>query len=416
MNTLDDELAKILDDPLLEISPEEQSLYDLSKLQAGLSRRKEQRETGEVASRRICEDFELFRPQLEQVRQELSLGIRQLVRPRKATTPEVGGYYVIAGEIFYLAEVRERTKAQNRMKDGRTRCIYSNGTESNILLETLRKGLDKEGGYIVTEPELPATFAPPTESHGEATGYIYILRSCSTHSDILSREHLYKIGFTTGSVEERTKGAESDPTYLCAPVKIVETYETYGMNAQTFEGLIHRVLDSARLEAVFTAPTGETYTPREWFVCPLPMIRQVIAKILDGSIIGKVYNASSGFLEEYQAVDRSPDFYTDLTGLRVLQLIISQDPFDDIVEGTKTVEYRELRPSTLGKYTYVDKKDGKRYLRPFDVLKLYVGYHAKRDRMLVRIKGIELSTEEANCINYELGEIIEIHRWREEES
>ena len=119
MNTLDDELAKILNDPLLEISPEEESLYDLSKLQAGLSRRKKQRETGEIASRRICEDFELFRPQLEQVRQELSIGIRQLVRPRKATTPEAGGYYVIAGEIFYLAEVRERTKAQNRMKDGR---------------------------------------------------------------------------------------------------------------------------------------------------------------------------------------------------------------------------------------------------------------------------------------------------------
>lgn len=408
MNILDDELAKILEDPLLEISSEEQSLYDLSKLQDGLSRRKKQRETGEVASRHICEDFELFRPRLDQVRQELSLGIRQLIRPRKATTPEAGGYYVIAGEIFYLAEVRERTKAQNRMKDGRTRCIYSDGTESNILLETLRKGLDKEGGYIVTEPEHSATFSPPTGSHGEATGYIYILRSCSTHPDILGREHLYKIGFTTGSVEERTKGAESDPTYLCAPVKIVETYETYGMNAQTFEGLIHQVLDSARLQAVFSAPTGGTYTPREWFVCPLPMIQQVIAKILDGSIIGKVYNASSGFLEEYQAVDRSPDFYTDLTGLCVLQLTIDKSSFDDIANGVKTIESLELKPSTLGRYTYVDKKSRKRYLRNYEVLKLYVN-HSKQDHMLVRVKDIRISEDAPNIIQYHLGKIIEIH-------
>lgn len=415
------ELDQILDDPLFDVSPEEQALYTLpTNLQEGLSRRRRRRESAlELATRKPCEDFDAFRPLLDQVRAELQRGERQLVRPRKATTPSEGGFYVVGGELFYLAEVKEYKQAQNRMKDGRTRCIFSNGIETNPLLETLRKGLDKDGGYLVTEYQPSDLFAPTTPQEalqGTPTGYLYILRSRSTHPDIAGLEHLYKIGFTTTTVKERIKGAESDPTYLCAPVEPVEDYATFDLNTQRYEAAIHKILEFARLKTRLKNPaTGKEYLPKEWFVCPLPMIRTIIAGILQGTMAGKIYNPETGFLEEHRTIDKTPDFTTDLTGLRVLMLIIDQGPFDDIAEGGKTIEHRLLKPTTFKKYTYLDKKTGQSYLRPFDVLKLYVGYHPKRDRMLIQVTDIRMSNQEKDVIDYHLGQIIELHRWRDEE-
>lgn len=416
MNDLD----KLLDDPLFDISSEEQALHTLpTNLQEGLSRRKRRRETSwELATRKPCEDFDTFRPLLDQVRAELQRGERQLVRPRKATTPSEGGFYVVGGELFYLAEIKEHRRSQNGMKDGRTRCIFSNGVESNPLLDSLRRGLDKDGGYLVTELRSTPLFSDPVpsaESLGKPTGYLYILRSRSTDPKVAGMEHLYKIGFTTATVEERIKGAESDPTYLCAPVEPIESYATFDLDTQRFEGAVHKILKFARFHQTMTTPSGKSYTPKEWFVCPLPMIRTIIAGIIDRSIEGRIYNSETGFLEEHRTIDKTPDFTTDLTGLRVLTLVIYQDPFDDIAGGGKTTEHRILKPTTMRQYTYVDKRDGKRHLRHYDVLKLYVGYHTKRDRMLVRVKGIRMNTEEENVVDYHLGEIIELHRWRDEE-
>jgi len=49
---------------------------------------------------------------------------------------------------------------------------------------------------------------------------------------------IYKIGFSTNSVEERIANAEHEPTYLMAPVEIVATYKVVNLHSQKFEDLV----------------------------------------------------------------------------------------------------------------------------------------------------------------------------------
>ena len=65
----------------------------------------------------------------------------------------------------------------------------------------------------------------------------------------------------------------------------------------------------------------------------------------------------------------------------------------------KTVENRELKQTTLNRYTYVDEADGKRYLRRYDALRLYVGYHKDRESALVQVTD---TTCEDGWVHYHL--------------
>lgn len=111
--------------------------------------------------------------------------------------------------------------------------------------------------------------------------------------------------------------------------------------------------------------------------------------------------------------------------MKVLTLNIKQKFFDEIKTGRKTVEEREIRPSTINRYVYfVDdetKKEisAKEYMaqsddaiysmKPikYDALKLITGaYNAKhRPYMVVEIKNAEiffLTDENNEVISYEV--------------
>lgn len=123
-----------------------------------------------------------------------------------------------------------------------------------------------------------------------STGYIYILKSKSTDPTIKSFKHLYKIGFSTTSVEERIKNAEKEPTYLMAPVTIMGAFQTFNMNTQKFEQLIHNVLGKTCLELEVKDQHGRKHRPKEWFLAPLNIIEQIIALISSGEIIHYKYD------------------------------------------------------------------------------------------------------------------------------
>lgn len=48
----------------------------------------------------------------------------------------------------------------------------------------------------------------------------------------------------------------------------------------------------------------------------------------------------------------------DTRGMKILTLNIKKVFFDQIVRGEKKIEYRELKQTTLNRYTYVDEADG----------------------------------------------------------
>ena len=88
----------------------------------------------------------------------------------------------------------------------------------------------------------------------------------------------------------------------------------------------------------------------------------------------------------------------------MLTLNIKKVYFDEIISGTKKIEYRELKQTTLNKYTYVDEADGKRYLRRYDALRLFVGYNKDRESALVQVTDI---TYNEGIVEFHLGMILE---------
>lgn len=398
---IDKELEEIFDDPLLEISEEETRLFDIPQ---DMRRVIAKKKADYIAQHKLCENFEEYKPLFDKVHQELKEGKRSLVKINKTATLAEGRFYFVSGQMLLLEHIGELKKSSNFLPDARTRCIYENGTESDILLQTLRKGVVGDG-YAVSQlqEESGTHFFNNSDivSDDNVTGYIYVLSSLSDNPDIKAEKNLYKIGFTTNNVEQRIANAANEPTYLMAPVKIEATYKVVNMNSQKFEDIIHQLLYAVRYEVSVYDDDGVEHQPKEWFVVPLPVIDVIIKKIMDGSIVGYTYNPQMECLEK-RVVKKESTF--DTTGLKVLTLNIKKIYFDEIVNGTKKTEYRELKQTTLNKYTYIDETDGKRYLRRYDALRLFVGYNKDRESALVQVTDI---TYNEGLVEFHLGMILE---------
>ena len=264
----------------------------------------EKREAEEIANRDRCEDFDRFKPLFQQVQKELDSGSR-LTRPfvkdsgfLKADINK-GNFFILGGQIAYVAEVGEMLKAPNGELDARLRVIYSNETESNLLLRSLQRALYKdEAGRRITEPAAGPLFSGERVGDDEASGTIYVLRSKSADPFVAAhRDLVHKIGVTTRDVERRIARAQLEPTFLMADVEIVATYELFNINRTRLETLIHRVFDPARLAVEIKDRFGNPVVPREWFLVPLFAVDEAVEKIKDGTIMHYVYDPKSARLQ-----------------------------------------------------------------------------------------------------------------------
>lgn len=246
----------------------------------------------EIASAERCEDFATFKPLFDGIEADLASGAR-VTRPfGRDAGIDLGDFFILRGQLAYVAEVGDLTKAPNGQNDARLRVIYSNGTESNLLRWSLQRALYKDdSGRRVTEPDAGPLFgSAPDEPDQLPTGTLYVLRSRSTHPTIAAhRDLIHKIGITGSAVEARIAGAADDATYLLADVDVVATYKLYEINRPRLEGLIHRVLDSVRFDAEIPDRFGKSVRPREWFLVPLPVIDEIVARIGDGTLVDYTY-------------------------------------------------------------------------------------------------------------------------------
>jgi hypothetical protein len=263
----------------------------------------EKREAEEIATREKCLDFDIFKPLFQQVQNDLEAGLRTTRRFVKDSgflkaDIQVGQFFILGGQTVYVAEVGEPIKAPNGETDARLRVIYSNGTESDLLLRSLQRALYKdEAGRRITEPSAGPLFEDQTGDGDQASGTIYVLRSKSDDPVVLAnREILHKIGVTGGSVERRIVNARLDPTFLMADVEIVATYELFNVNRAKLENLIHKVFGAARLNVEVKDRFDQPVVPKEWFLVPLFAIDDAVSRIRDGSITGYVYDPKTAKL------------------------------------------------------------------------------------------------------------------------
>ena len=403
---IDKELEDIFTAPLMEVSCNESKLFDIpSDMKRVMKAKKDNPDY--VARRRLCEDFAQFKPVFERMHSDLKKGKRQLKRVAKTASLVEGHCYIVEGQMVLLHSILETKKGANGLPDGRTRCIYENGTESDIFLQTLRKGV-VANGYAITETddEMQNRFfnADDVKKEDKVTGYIYVLRSLSENPEIRDIKYLYKIGFTTQKVEERVANAEHEPTYLMAPVEIVSTYMIVNMHSQKFEDLLHKVLHEVNFRFKVADDKGEMHEATEWYQVPLEIIDSIIQKIMNGTIVYFSYNKEQMCLEQRMEKKQSKLY---LSGLNVLKLFIKKKDFEQIVSGEKTEEYRELKQTTLNKYTYIDESDGKRYLKRYDVLRLCVGHDSDMDSAVVEVAD---TTYDGGIVTFSLGKVLEVIR------
>lgn len=144
--------------------------------------------------------------------------------------------------LTYVSKAKLWHSAGERLEgyisyNARLHLIFANGTEMNMLFQSLTHGLvrDEQGSKVIREG---ASLIP--DDTPVPTGLVYVLATKSTDAVLAEyKSNLYKVGFTDGTVEERIKYAEKDRTCLEAPVRVVMTTECFNIDAHKLETLIH---------------------------------------------------------------------------------------------------------------------------------------------------------------------------------
>jgi hypothetical protein len=285
----------INDDVLGILGDDNTGLFDLKHV----TKFKERESTDFVAQRKPCRDFNNYESKFKQVQAELKSGKRKLIEFKLDNLRE-HCYYVHNGILLFVEKInitrQEHYKPDGTRvrEDGRTRCIFENGTESNMLKRSIEKILYINGKVVSensdnTNNEFLEKFSNINDEDREA-GFIYILKSKSDKLEIKEINNLFKIGFSKGSVEERVRNASQEPTYLMADVKIVMAFKCYNMNPHKLEQLVHGFFGNSCLNVDVTDLNGNRHTPREWFIAPLHVIEQAIHYIIAGAIVKYRYD------------------------------------------------------------------------------------------------------------------------------
>ena len=261
----------------------------------------------EVAQRTTCEDFDdRFRPLFREVQRQIASGERpteQFNKRELRRQIREGDWFVLDGQKAFVAEAGAWFKPDHGERDRRLRVIFDNGTESDLLMRSLRRALNKDETsrrILPPEPaddaELGPLFGGEDDGGDDADGgHVYIARSLSNHSFIAGhRDLLHKIGSTGGDPEARVAGAAKDPTFLLAPAKIQTSYRLAGVSRKKLERLLQRYFAPVKADIELLDRFGGTVKPSEWFLAPLPAIEEAVELVRSGEITRRRYDPAEG--------------------------------------------------------------------------------------------------------------------------
>ena len=268
---------------LLDGDDEADSIYTLSHVKPS-----ERLRPDYIAHRKVCKDFDLYEEAFQRIHDDLEHGRRRLVEFKEGDLHE-GCYYVLRGVVLYLEQnlaVKQKIEYKSGAKvrkEGRTRCIFDNGTESSILYRSLGKAL-KLDGFCISDLIEKNESSVSIDSTDVQNGYIYVLRSLSHAPQIRSIRNLYKIGYCSGDVTTRIKNAVHEPTYLMNDVEVVLTVRCYNLDVPYLEASIHSFFSNVNVYFEVRDDEGIMHYPKEWFTVPLNIIEEALPLIVDKKI------------------------------------------------------------------------------------------------------------------------------------
>jgi len=266
---------------------DEKGIFDVAKLPQ-IKRVVEN--SGEYARRELVENFEkTFKHLFVNQQNLLADGTRKLTPFYSIDQLLPGNFYVYDGLMCFVPEFGKVERKAGGYSQQRILVIYENGTQSNMYKRSLAQRL-YEGGAVVVDADYDGSL-----DEDETVGRIYVLGSLSEDEKVKMVKNLYKIGVTTGSVVNRIKNAMTDPTYLMAPVHILEEYRLTGeYNPQKVEALIHKIFGNVKVDLEITDKDGLRYTPSEWYSASLSAIIEAIELISTKEIVDYIYDADQG--------------------------------------------------------------------------------------------------------------------------
>lgn len=287
ISTIDDVLT---DDALGLLGGQEDDIFTLKNI----SKKPERPEY--TAQRKVCTEFEKFEPLFNKYQQGLSSG-QMITIPFTGERQVVpGAVFVLQGMLVYVANRGNWEKKNFGNKNARLYCVFENATESSMYLRSLAAALWKtENSREVVDRDkvgLLEESLHPADGDAE-TGFIYVVRSLSKEPSLKQEKDLYKIGFSTQTVNERIKHASTDPTFLMADVMPVIEYRTLNLNPQKAELLLHTFFAEACLNIDVFDESGNRHMPREWFIVPLHLIEAAVTLLISGEIVNYKYDASA---------------------------------------------------------------------------------------------------------------------------
>jgi hypothetical protein len=247
-----------------------------------------------------CLNFFEYEQLFSKVHVELSNKTRRLVEFDPINLKQ-GSFFVLSGVLGYIAQADlsegnyEFQSGERSRADGRTLCIFDNGTESRMLYRSLVKALQVDG-FLISDPKKVTESTLSATESDQSLGYIYVLKTLNPK--LKEYEDLYKIGFTSGLVSSRIANCEKEATYLFSRVKVAATYRCYNINASTVEEHLHRAFEATRLDLELRDSQGNAFRPREWFQVRIEDIERAIELVQLKELTSYSYDPKYGFVEK----------------------------------------------------------------------------------------------------------------------
>ena len=280
------------DDTLDILGGDDLGLYDLKHVP------KETSMPDYIAKRKPCKNFEDYEHLFKACQANLKDRSRQITPFKNEQQIDKGYFFVLKGVLLYVAGIGKRKLDRNGKMNARLRVIFENGTESDLLLRSLSAELYKDGRRITEHIDRHLDNLNGITKDDVEAGYIYVLKSKSSNEKIASISNLYKVGYTKTNVEDRTKNAVNEPTFLMADVEEVGLYKCYNMTTNKLELLLHKFLGHVCLDIDIIDNKGKSHTPREWFVVPFHIIDEAMSLINSGDIVNFKYDEKTESIKE----------------------------------------------------------------------------------------------------------------------
>ena len=296
----DDPLHSEALDKMIAMMGDDRGIHDFSGSLLKKPGEKKKKTMALYTSRRIAaKEFRKYEPMFQRVQAEIESKARKVVPFDGKAGAHKDRFYIAGGILCFVDEIYDKEEVGNLgQMDRRIHVIFANGTENFMLYRSFLRLMSTENGRAVMDVETDED-VQDFELSGEddvTTGYIYILRTTSDES--LVKQYggmLYKVGYTGRSVEERIQNAENEPTYLCAPVVIEETWRCTNLNAKALENFLHRFFKDAQVKIKVNA-NRQSQIASEWFNVPLETLEQTVPLIINGDIRNWRYDHVSGKL------------------------------------------------------------------------------------------------------------------------